>query len=253
MASKSGRLPANLAPILQAFVDHGIGQPICLDALRRQLPSSLGQQDDLPRRIRELRTWGYEIPFSKKINAYVLKSDKPTGIKRDTQAIPSRLAAQIRLNAHGTCQMCGRTIKEDGIRLDVDHRVPRHWGGQTEADNLWAICQECNISKQAFFATLPNSVMEKCMAPKEVWIRLGEALKAFEGRVCPRALLETVGQDDEWTRRLRELRDLGWIVRSVRDPDGKGRHAYAYTVLFWKPWPENVTVAIKAAQDSRNT
>ena len=248
MAKRAIGLPTNLAQIVEVLRAHGIGRPISLETLRQRLPSSLGDQEGLTRRIRQLREWGYSIPYTKKTDSYVLRSAEPTEIKGDTQSVPSRVAAQIRLNAHGTCQMCGKTIRDDGIKLDVDHRVPRRWGGETEADNLWAICQTCNISKQAFFATLPNSVMERCMAPKEVWVRLGEALKIFEGQICPRALLETVGQDDEWTRRLRELRDLGWEVQSVRDPNAKGRHAYAYKLIKWKPWPDNVTAAIAAAQ-----
>jgi 5-methylcytosine-specific restriction endonuclease McrA len=243
--------PSHLADVLKAILTHGIGRPFRISELRHALPTYRGEQQALDRRVRQLRDYGYDVRYRKKDNSYLLASSSPTGNRIDTSAISARLAAQVRLIANGQCQMCGNTIKEDGIRLEVDHRVPRKWGGRTEADNLWAICSTCNNAKQAFFQTLPNSVMEKCMAPKEVWIRIGECLKAFEGKVCPRALLEVVGQDDEWTRRLRELRVLGWKIVSVRDPNAQGRYVYAYSLRHWMPWPENLVATIKSKRKAR--
>jgi hypothetical protein len=248
---KQPELPANIAPILEAFLKHGVGKPLPLVQLRKMLPADLGNQEELPRRIRDLRARRYPIRYQKRGNSYTLLSEEPVGKKADIEPISGRLSAQIRLIAHGVCQMCGKTIAEDQIKLVVDHRVPRDWGGATEADNLWAICEPCNIAKQAFFSTLPKSVMEKCMTPKDPTVRIGELLKAFEGKTCPRSLLEVVGQDDEWTRRLRELRDLGWKVETSSDPNGKGRYRVGYKLIKSLPWPNDVRAAISAAAKKR--
>lgn len=44
------------------------------------------------------------------------------------------------------CQICGRT-QEDGITLEVDHKIPIAKGGKTEPDNLWTLCRDCNRGK----------------------------------------------------------------------------------------------------------
>lgn len=44
------------------------------------------------------------------------------------------------------CQLCGRS-QDDGVKLQVDHRVPRAKGGSNDDDNLWTLCDECNLGK----------------------------------------------------------------------------------------------------------
>ncbi len=44
------------------------------------------------------------------------------------------------------CQLCGRSQK-DGAKLHVDHRLPLAKGGPNEDDNLWTLCEDCNLGK----------------------------------------------------------------------------------------------------------
>jgi len=44
------------------------------------------------------------------------------------------------------CQICGRDAS-DGMKLEVDHKIPRAKGGSNEPDNLWALCFDCNHGK----------------------------------------------------------------------------------------------------------
>ncbi len=127
MSRMAPKLPENLADVLGEILRHGVGRPFRITDLRKSLSYRRGEQQALDRRIRQLRDYGYDIPYSKKDNTYVLVADKPSGPTAETAAVPSRLAAQIRHIANGRCQMCGKTINDDGIRLDVDHRVPRKW------------------------------------------------------------------------------------------------------------------------------
>jgi hypothetical protein len=46
-----------------------------------------------------------------------------------------------------TCCSCGRTVKEHGITLHVDHILPRSKGGTDNRENLQALCMKCNIGK----------------------------------------------------------------------------------------------------------
>ena len=59
-------------------------------------------------------------------------------IQLDDNPITSRDRAVALGKAKGRCSMCGRTIAEDRIKLVVDHKIPREWGGRTVDDNLWA-------------------------------------------------------------------------------------------------------------------
>lgn len=45
------------------------------------------------------------------------------------------------------CQICGRTA-QDGIKLEVDHKVARSKGGSDDPLNLWALCFDCNRGKR---------------------------------------------------------------------------------------------------------
>lgn len=46
-----------------------------------------------------------------------------------------------------TCCSCGRSSKEEGITLEVDHIVPRSKGGNNDPSNLQTLCKKCNIGK----------------------------------------------------------------------------------------------------------
>lgn len=46
-----------------------------------------------------------------------------------------------------TCCSCGRSSKDEGIILEVDHIVPRSKGGSNDMGNLQTLCKKCNIGK----------------------------------------------------------------------------------------------------------
>ena len=45
------------------------------------------------------------------------------------------------------CLSCGRSSKEDGVLLEVDHIIPRSKGGSDDMSNLQTLCKKCNIGK----------------------------------------------------------------------------------------------------------
>jgi len=48
-----------------------------------------------------------------------------------------------------TCQYCGLTPK-DGVKLEIDHKIPRSKGGMDIMDNLVTSCFECNRGKRDY-------------------------------------------------------------------------------------------------------
>ncbi len=76
-----------------------------------------------------------------------------------------------------TCQYCGCT-PQDGIRLEVDHIIPRSKGGETTLNNLITACHNCNLGKKAMILDnnpkkIPQRVKNK---------RLSEASK--NNQIC---------------------------------------------------------------------
>jgi uncharacterized protein YozE (UPF0346 family) len=45
------------------------------------------------------------------------------------------------------CQVCGASVKEDGVKLEVDHKNPKSMGGTDDESNLWTLCFDCNRGK----------------------------------------------------------------------------------------------------------
>jgi len=47
-----------------------------------------------------------------------------------------------------TCQYCGRNIKDDGAKLELDHIIPLSKGGKNTMQNAITACNECNQIKK---------------------------------------------------------------------------------------------------------
>ena len=112
-------------------------------------------------------------------------------------------------------------------------------GWKTEDDNLWALCSECNEGKKNYFASVTEPEVRSAMLHKSVHVRLGELLKAFAGKPVPKMYLEMVSAftHDDFSRRLRELRDLGWRYRVQKRKEENRVRTY-YILEQAKPWPD---------------
>ena len=74
------------------------------------------------------------------------EDDEPNGEKMPRESISkSRRFAILKRDGY-KCQLCGRS-QDDGVKLHIDHRVPHAKGGSNEDDNLWALCEDCNLGK----------------------------------------------------------------------------------------------------------
>jgi len=70
-----------------------------------------------------------------------------------------KLRFEILKRDNFTCQYCGRNVKEDGIKLHLDHIFPKSKGGKDEEHNLITSCIECNSGKSDIL--LENKIKEK--------------------------------------------------------------------------------------------
>jgi hypothetical protein len=144
--------------------------------------------------------------------------------------------------------MCGRTVSEDAIKLHIDHKVPREWGGPTIDENLWALCSECNEGKRNFFASIADDRVRHAMVHGSVHVRIGELLKAFRGQPVPKAYVQLVAYTHgDFEKRLRELREIGWKYRAVKQKVA-GRMQTHFILEKSEDWPPDPAAAIRAAE-----
>jgi hypothetical protein len=147
--------------------------------------------------------------------------------------------------------MCGRTVEGDGVKLQVDHKIPRTWGGATTSENLWALCEPCNQGKRDYFSSFNDAEMSAIMSKDSVYERIAETLRLHAPEPTPAWLLEFVANFDDfqedWQKRLRELRYpvIGMIIPPVLRKLPSGKREVAYRLDKWVDLPTNHKFLIK--------
>lgn len=70
---------------------------------------------------------------------------------RKNRSFPPSLRFEIFKRDGFKCVYCGRNPKEDGIKLHIDHVIPKSKNGKETLSNLVTACSECNIGKKDIF------------------------------------------------------------------------------------------------------
>ena len=219
--------------------------------MRTMLNATAENQEHFNRRVRHIRK-RYFLPtvVVNTETVYVLGEPKPD-LPPGSGQISEKLRAAVLHAAHGRCQMCGRTVKEDGIKLQADHRVPDSWGGPTSIENLWALCEECNRGKRNFFSSFDPDEMREVVQIKSVQARIAHFLRLHLGKPVPsyavQAVANVIDQQDDWQKRTRELRypgiDLDIEVTQKKKPKG-GRESF-YRLKNWIDLPADFQQIIR--------
>jgi hypothetical protein len=256
--SKPGKIHIQIIEVMKKFPKGISGGQI-----REELGLPPNEQTHLDRRKRDLKKWFViekvsaiqEIDGVKR-SVVLYRYIGPRKEVTDEGGVNQRLRAEVIHAAHSRCQMCGRTVEQHQIVLVVDHRKPREWGGSNDKENLWAICEECNAGKKAFFSSLraDPEMMKKVISHESIHVRIGELLKASGvGNRTPSALLEVVADQDDWHKRLRELRYpvIGWDIDKILFKDKSGRKRVDYVLRSFKPWPVDPSGTIRRFEKER--
>lgn len=226
-----------------------------MGAIRVALNLEVGQQEQLNRRMRELyRVLEVKRTRNGKDTLYCL-----VGIKDKPHAVAGKVSTKVRAHVlrDQRCAQCGRTPNEDHVKLHVDHKVPQSWGGTDDIGNLQALCSECNEGKKAFYSHYDEYAQEIKQVANydEPHRRIGEALKVFGGRPVRSDLLEMIAKvkqyQEDWQKRLRELRELGWEIRPEKKKEDNRIVAY-YRLLHSEPWPNgSIAAEIRRREKSK--
>ncbi len=130
-------------------------------------------------------------------------------------------------------------------------------GGSAEADNLQPLCEQCASGKREFrqIHAVHADKIQRAAAFDEPQRRLAEMLLAFDGEWVRSDLLEGVASakeyQDDWQRRLRELRDLGWNYEPKRHYHEGARVRVYYRLTKSAPWPDDMRAVLNAAAAAR--
>ncbi|MEV4971583.1 HNH endonuclease [Streptomyces scopuliridis] len=211
-------------------------------------------QSEAMRRLRSLRDC-FEVQRFRdgRLHRYRLVGWKAVHADSMRTNVSTRVRAQIL--APQRCAQCGSTPSEDHVKLCVDHKIPVAWGGNNEISNLQPLCEECNSGKRDFYATYNNYSEEirSAVEHEEPHMRIGELLKAFHGEWVPSELIGVVASmnqyQDDWQRRLRELRKIGWEYENRVERSAANQPAVSmYRLTHWEPWPDGpILAAIRRA------
>lgn len=235
-------VPSRASQAIYRLLYENRDRPLTMLEIRDALQVELGPQEQLDRRRRTLNQhFVIEKVTGGAETRYRLAARKPETASEDA-GISERVRAEVL--QHGRCAMCGRTVAEHQVVLQVDHRMPQAWGGSSAPENLQALCEECNRGKKDHFRTLDEygPRIREAAQHDEPHRRIGELLKAFHPDEVRSDILEMVAHQgqyqEDWHKRLRELRELGWDYRVRRERDGSGRVRSFYRLVKWTPWPD---------------
>lgn len=155
----------------------------------------------------------------------------------NSSSIDVRLRFQALYAARGGCENCGKSIDKHGIARVVVHKVPPEFGGLTETDNVWALCEECDGPRMNYFRRLDAGWISRMKETRSVHLRLGETLKVFQTQPVPTAVLKRVANQDDWKKRIRELRYLGWEIETFNRRVSDKRVSSFYRLVKSRSWP----------------
>jgi 5-methylcytosine-specific restriction endonuclease McrA len=229
--------------------------PLTMLEIRSRISGDEGEEQ-LDRRRRELNKYFVIEKQGSGRNTRYRLSGRKAAAESEALGISERVRAQVL--QYGRCAMCGRTVADHGVVLQVDHKLPQSWGGTNDTENLQALCSECNRGKKDHFRTLEQYGRKIAAASKytEPHKRIGELLKAFSPGEVRSDIIEMVahhGQyQEDWHKRMRELRELGWDYKPRRERDEQGRTRVYYRLTRWHPWPSgNIRTEISRREHSK--
>jgi 5-methylcytosine-specific restriction endonuclease McrA len=236
--------------------------PLGMMEVRERVSAIIGQANaQTDRRARDLRSRfeirSERVPGARNEFRYRLVGWRTDAAEQSSRTkLPPKVEAAVYSSYGARCAWCGRSPQADQVRLAIDHKIPLHVGGTNDIDNLQVLCVEHNHAKQAMFAEFDTSapVLKAVFGLPEPHLRIGELLKAMEGRYVPVDLINLVAREEnrgDPTRRMRELRSLGWVIGSTRRKEGRRTVSY-YVLEHWEPWPpEGPRAAVARAEAER--
>lgn len=196
---------------------HNVGKIISRNDL-----SKTANVHDWQRSLRTLRQEGWEI--NSENEGYILASSVKKNTSKKRISINNKLRYSVLQRDNSICQRCGKTVA-DGIKLEVDHKVPVEWGGTNDVENLWTLCNECNGGKKHFFSDFDQKIMSEVLKEKSGYQKLVKFFILNPNKVIEPIKLEVISGIRDWTRTVRLIRskeklNIIWVDKSTNHSQG---------------------------------
>ena len=176
--------------------------------------------NDVPRTIRLLRQEGWKIDI--RGDGYVMLISLEKGVGRgERKAISEKIRYEVLSRDEFKCQACGRAASE-GVKLQIDHKVPVDWGGTNDISNLVTLCDECNRGKKAWTDSVPSASLTTIMNQPSVEKRIEALFDSFPNQDIPSTMIQLVSKGSlDWQRALRKVREkTGKKILPTKDRRG---------------------------------
>lgn len=185
---------------------------------------AIGEISDWSRALRQLRQDGiidYEVVGNdydiSAINAYSSSTSRSGLNKKDIYRIRNR-------DGH-RCQSCGKGVN-DNVKLHVDHKVPLACGGGNDDDNLWTLCEPCNLGKKSFFKDdLDSKTMALVYQQSSGYQKLKALFVNSPNKKFSPSILQGISGIRDWTRTIRDIKskegiNIVWFNATALEPNG---------------------------------
>jgi 5-methylcytosine-specific restriction endonuclease McrA len=163
-------------------------------------------------------------------------------INADAHSVSEKVRYQVLQS--GRCAKCGKSPGVHKIVLVVDHVVPQKWGGGKELENLQPLCEQCNRGKKDYYAEFDrhSDEIRQAINFDEPHRRIAMLLKALDGHWISSELVGAVASakqfQDDWHKRLRELRELGIDYEVRKTKQASGRVLSDWRLTNWVELPD---------------
>lgn len=206
---------------LLALFEANIGKPLSKERLAKEAAIF-----DWARVVRALRQEGYDIELLNDGSYRMNGKGKSGGNVR--QNIDAKTRYRILQRNHSVCQRCGRSVK-DGAKLVIDHKIPVEYGGETTDENLWTLCENCNIGKKHWFSDEDAEAIREILNEKSGSKRIEKYFEAHPNELIETSKLDVISGIRDWERTLRLIRKKkGKKITFVRKDPKTGRTGYIY-------------------------
>lgn len=185
---------------------------------------TVGEISDWARALRQLRQDNI-IVYDMVSNNYNVLEINEYCSSTSRAGLTSKDKYRIRNRDGHRCQSCGRGVS-DNVTFHVDHKIPLECGGNHSDDNLWTLCQDCNLGKKSYFKDdLDSKTMTLVFQQSSGYQKLKVLFENSPNKKFPPSILQGIAGIRDWERTIRDIRskhsiNIVWHPATKTEPSG---------------------------------
>ena len=136
--------------------------------------------------------------------------------------VSNELEARVRSLAANRCGYCLVPQKLVSYKLEIEHLIPKAKGGETEEENLWLACRQCNLIKGIKIQGLDTLTFEHAdlfNPRKQIWsdhfVWSNDNIEVIGKTPCGRAKVSALQLNSDLQKTARSL----WSLTGIFPPN----------------------------------